>query len=101
MMLQRAFRSIVILSFAALAMQAAPVVSEKFEIPFAFQVHKETLPAGVYQVEQADGSNVAALVNKKTGERVEFLRPASTHLEGKARLVFQSVESRQLLKQIL
>lgn len=102
----RAIRSVVILPCAALilsvgALQAATIESEKFEIPFQFQVQKETLPAGSYQIEQADGSNIAVLVNKKTGERVDFIRPASTHREGRARLVFESGESRRLLKRIL
>jgi hypothetical protein len=100
-MLYRAIRSVVIMSCAALAMQAAATESERFEIPFAFQVQKETLPPGVYQVQQADGSNIATLVNKRTGERVEFIRPASTRQEGKARLVFENGEGRRLLKQIL
>jgi hypothetical protein len=100
-MLYRALSSAVILSCAALALQAAAVESEKFEIPFSFQVQNETLPAGVYQVQQADGSNIAILINKTTGERVDFLRPAATHKEGKTQLVFRNEEGRRLLKQIL
>jgi hypothetical protein len=100
-MFYRAICSAVILSCAALAIQAAAIESEQFEIPFAFHVQKEALPAGVYQIQQADGSNIAVLVNKKTGERVDFIRPAATHKEGKARLVFEYVESGRLLKQIL
>ena len=84
----------------ASGLQAA-VKSEKFEIPFDFQVQRhKTLPAGEYQIEQATGSAFATLVNTKTGEEVEFLRPATTHQQGKARLVFENTENGHTLKQI-
>jgi hypothetical protein len=84
----------------ALALQASTVQSEKFQIPFEFQVQHKTLPAGQYQVQQATGSDLAFLVNSKTGERVEFFRPSTTHKEGKTRLVFENTENGHALKQI-
>jgi hypothetical protein len=85
----------------ASALQASTVKSEKFEIPFNFQVQKtRTLPAGEYQVQQDEGSQFATLVNTRTGDRVQLLRPSNTHKEGKARLVFENTASGHELKQI-
>jgi hypothetical protein len=81
----------------ASALQASTVKSEKFEIPFAFHVQKhKTLPAGEYQIQQASGSELAFLVNTKTGERVQFIRSQATHEEGKARLVFENSELKRI-----
>jgi len=104
-MINRALRACVILPCAALilgssAMQAAAIKSEKFSIPFEFQVQKTILPAGEYRIQQADGSNVAVLVNTRTGASAQLLRPSPTHEEGKARLVFEDGESRHFLKHI-
>jgi hypothetical protein len=83
------------------SLHASTVESQKFEIPFDFQVLKhKTLPAGEYQVQQDAGSAFATLVNTKTGERVQLLRPSTTHEEGKARLVFENTENGHSLKQI-
>ncbi len=104
-MIQRTIRASVLLSGAALilasaALQASTVKSEKFEIPFSFKVQRHTLPAGQYQVQQATDSAFAVLVNAKTGERVEVLRPASVREPGRARLVFERDGNLQVLKQI-
>jgi hypothetical protein len=75
--------------------------SEKVEIPFAFSVqNQKTLPPGLYQVEQELGSEIASLVNTKTGERVNFLRPDTTHEKGKAHLVFENTARGHALKSI-
>jgi hypothetical protein len=96
-----AFVSTAALLLSASTLQASTLKSEKFQIPFAFQVQKhKTLPAGEYQVQQTTGSEVAILVNTRTGERVALLRPTSTHKEGKARLVFENTETGHSLKQI-
>jgi hypothetical protein len=105
-MFQRAIRVFALLPGAALilgvsALQASTVKSEKFEIPFAFQVrHHTTLPAGEYQVQRSAGSDIAFLVNTQTGDRVQFLRPAGVSQEGKARLIFENSENGHLLKAI-
>src|SRR5580698_5855518 len=104
-MISKALRAFVMIPCASLilgafALQAAPVTSEKLDIPFEFQVQKHVLPAGEYQIQQANGSNIAVLVNTKTNERAQFIRPANTHEEGKARLVFVDGESRRFLKNI-
>jgi hypothetical protein len=89
------------LILGASALQATTVKSEKFEIPFEFKVQKlQTLPAGEYEVQQAGGSDFAILVNRKTGQRVQFLRPPNTHEEGKARLIFENNENGYSLKRI-
>jgi hypothetical protein len=85
----------------AVALQASAVKSEKFEIPFAFEVqHHKLLPAGEYQVEQAANSELATLVNTKTGERVQFVRSTGTHHEGKATLQFEDTKDGKELKGI-
>jgi hypothetical protein len=105
-MIQRTFRAFVLLPCAALilgaaAMQASTVKSDKFEIPFAFKVQKhKTLPAGEYEVQQAGDSNFAVLLNRHTGERVQFLRPSNTREEGKARLIFEDNGNGRSLKRI-
>lgn len=94
-MMQKAFRALVILPCAAAlilgvsAARAAAVKSETFAIPFAFQVEKQTLPPGEYRVEQAQGLDIAMLVNIKTGQKVGIVRPAATHEPGKVKLVFK------------
>jgi hypothetical protein len=57
-------------------------------IPFQFQVDKKTMPSGEYCVEQEAGTEVATLVNTKTGARVRVLRPAARRKEGKTVLTF-------------
>jgi hypothetical protein len=102
----KAFRTSVIipcvaLALSALALQATEVKSEKFSIPFEFQVAKQTMPAGEYRVQQATGSNVVVLVNAKTGKQVEFIRSANMHDEGRAKLVFEDIDGRRSLTRIL
>jgi hypothetical protein len=105
-MINRTFRVFALLPCAALilgasAMQASAVKSDKFEIPFEFKVEKhKTLPAGKYEIQQAAGSELAILTNLKTGRRVQFVRPSSTHEEGKARLIFENYEDGHFLKRI-
>lgn len=106
-MIQRRIHAFALLPCAALilgasSLHATTLKSEKFEIPFEFKVQKhQTLPAGEYEVQQASDSNFAILRNRKTGERVQFLRPSNTHEEGKARLVFENGENGHSLKRIL
>jgi hypothetical protein len=98
-MIQRTLLALGLLSCAALAFAAD---SERFDIPFAFRVqNRVTLPAGTYQVRHASGSNTAVLVNTETGQRVELMCPATTHQEGKTRLVFEEDEKGTLLRRIL
>jgi hypothetical protein len=105
-MIQKTFRALALLPCAALilgasAMQASTVKSDKFEIPFEFKVQKhQILPAGEYEVQQASDSSFATLVNRKTGERVQFLRPSTTHEQGKARLIFKNTETGEALIRI-
>ena len=104
-MTQITFRAFALLPCAALipgasAMQASAVKLDRFEIPFEFKVQHKTLPAGQYEVQQGADSNFAILVNRHTGERVQFLRPSNTRQEGKARLIFENNENGHSLKRI-
>jgi hypothetical protein len=105
-MIQKAIRVFALIPCAAfalsgIALHATMVKSEKFQIPFEFQLQNhKTLPAGEYRVEHAQGSEIEQLVNTKTGERVNFLVPAGTHKEGKAHLVFVNTPGGHLLKEI-
>jgi hypothetical protein len=105
-MIQKAIRVLAFIPCAAVilggcALKASTVKSEKFEIPFEFHVQNhKMLPAGEYRVEQEAGSQLASLVNTKTGERVNFLRPANTHEEGKTHLVFENKAGGHNLKQV-
>jgi hypothetical protein len=83
------------------ALQASTITSDKVEIPFQFSVqHHKTMPAGEYQVVQQSGTDLATLVNTKTGERVELLRPQTTHQAGKTHLVFENTSQGRNLKSI-
>lgn len=104
-MMLKAIRVFAVIPAAALliggALQASTLKSEKIEIPFAFSVeHSTMLPPGEYQVQQQSGSQFAALVNVKTGQSVQVLRPSNTHKEGKARLLFENTAQGHSLKSI-
>ena len=103
-MSQNTIRVSVLLPCAALlagALHASTIKSENIAIPFEFRVqHHKMMPAGEYRVEQEQGSDIASLVNTKTGERIQFLRPATTHKEGHARLVFEDNANGHVLKRI-
>jgi hypothetical protein len=106
-MFQRAIRSVAFLSVAALvsgacALEASTKQTDRFNIPFAFQVQNEhtTLPAGVYRIE-GSGSTLVFLVNTMTGKRVELLRSAANRSEGKVKLVFDNKDNIHSLREIL
>jgi hypothetical protein len=82
------------------ALRAAATMSENFNIPFAFQVQNHTMPAGEYRIQQEEGESFATLVNTRTGARIQMLRPANTHQQGKARLVFEGGPGRPSLTRI-
>ncbi len=52
-------------------------------IPYDFRVDKKKMPSGEYFVEQEVGTEVATLVNSKTGERVRVMRPSARRKAGK------------------
>lgn len=62
--------------------------SKAVTIPFQFNVDKKQLPSGEYLVEQEAGTEIATLVNTKTGDRVRVMRPASRRKAGKTVLTF-------------
>jgi hypothetical protein len=72
------------------------------EVPFAFQVDEQTLPAGSYSVKQADGDRSVQIQSQKmTGASVKCV--AVKREFGKAqepRLVFESYEGRYFLSEI-
>jgi hypothetical protein len=84
----------------ASALNASTFRTEKIEIPFAFQVSKITMPAGEYRVQQSFGSNIAFLVNVKTGQQVQMLRSVGSRGENRARLVFENTAEGRVLKSI-
>ena len=98
-MISKILGSLALLS-AGFALQASTMVTERFDIPFAFQVRHRTLPSGAYQVQQESGSSLAILVNVGTGARVQFVRAAGMRSKGKARLVFENRNNVQSLREI-
>jgi hypothetical protein len=84
----------------ASALNATSFQTEKIEIPFSFQVSKTTMPAGEYRMRQNFGSEIAYLVNLKTGQQVQVLRSVGMKQDGRARLVFESTEKGHVLKTI-
>ena len=103
-MIKNAIGVSVLLACAALvpALQASTVTSDKFKIPFEFQVQQShrILPAGEYRIQENSDSAVVFLENTKTGERVQFIRRAPADHHGKAHLMFESVDRVQVLKGI-
>jgi len=85
--------------FAASAL-ATSFQSERVSIPFQFKVSKTTLPAGDYRVQQEFGTDIAFLVNLKTGQKVQLLRPSGVRSEGRVKLEFQSSAAGYALKGI-
>jgi len=85
---------------AASALNASIMWSEKVAIPFDFQVSKTAMPAGEYRVSRNSGSEIAFLVNVKTGQQVQVLRNSANSVEGKARLIFENTSNGHKLKTI-
>ena len=72
------------------------------EVPFAFQVEEQTLPAGTYRVKQADLGRGIRIQNEKVAAAGTKCL-AAEHRFGKAqgaRLVFDSYEGHYLLSEI-
>ncbi len=67
---------------------AAPRRTETVNIPFAFQVHNVTLPAGEYRLERDTGSEVARVVNVRTRRSVQMLRSEAASADGSVNLTF-------------
>jgi hypothetical protein len=84
----------------ASALNATTFQTEKVAIPFSFQVSKTTMPAGDYRVQENFGSDIAYLVNLKTGQQVQVLRNTGEKKEGRAKLVFQNTATGHVLKTI-
>jgi Na+-transporting NADH:ubiquinone oxidoreductase subunit NqrF len=84
----------------ASSLNASMIMTEKVAIPFNFQVARTTLPAGEYRVQQQFGSDIAYLVNLKTGQQVQVLRSVGEKKDGRAKLVFQNTASGHVLKTI-
>ena len=84
----------------ASALNATITWTEKVTIPFSFQVSKTTLPAGEYRIQQGVSSDIAILRNEKTGQQVQVLRTPASHVEGRARLVFDATPNGHVLKSI-
>ena len=81
-------------------LNAATFYSEKVAIPFDFRVSKVTMPAGEYRVNQPFSSDIAYLVNIKTGQQVQVLRATSAQTGGRARLVFENTGTGHVLKTV-
>ena len=92
--------AVALLMLAAGTLGATSFRSDNVNIPFAFQVHGKTVPAGQYRIVQNFGSEVAALINLQTGERYMLSRPDSSATPHKARLVFENTEQGYKLKKI-
>jgi hypothetical protein len=83
---------------AASSLNATTFYSDKVSIPFEFSVAKVTLPAGEYRIQQSFASDIAYVVNVKTGQQVQVLRSTGNHVEGRARLIFENTNGSYKLK---
>jgi hypothetical protein len=82
------------------AQQAPGENSNSISIPFAFHVEKVAMPAGEYRLERIFGKEIVTLVNLRTGQRVQVLRPDATSVPGKSRLTFETGPGGYSLKKI-
>jgi hypothetical protein len=72
------------------------------EVPFAFQVEKQTLPPGIYSVKQADRGRGIRIQNEKVAQ-AGLKCIAAKHKFGNAqepKLVFDSYQGRYMLSEI-
>jgi hypothetical protein len=86
--------------FATSGLHATMFYTEKVNIPFEFKVGKRVYEAGTYRVEQSFGSDIAVLVNLKTGHRVQMLVPITTRTEGASKLKFENLNGVRQLKAV-
>ena len=95
--------SVAALFLGGMVLQASTIVSEKFDLPFAFHIGKNSrvLPAGEYRVRREPNSPLAVLTNLKTGERAQVMSSQNTHETGKTKLVFANENNGISLKDIL
>ena len=84
--------------FATSNLNATVFYSERVDIPFEFKVGKHVYSAGAYRVEQSFGSEIASLVNLKTGQRVQMLVPVTNRTTEKNILKFENRNGVRILK---
>jgi hypothetical protein len=86
--------------FTTGSLNATTYYSQRVEIPFEFRVGKHTYGAGTYRIEQDFGKEVAYLVNMKTGQRFQMMRPLNTRTPGSGTLEFELAYGVRTLKRI-
>ncbi|MCU1232056.1 MAG: hypothetical protein JWP63_23 [Candidatus Solibacter sp.] len=84
--------------FATSNLNATIFYSERVDIPFEFKVGKHVYSSGTYRVEQSFGSDIATLVNLKTGQRVQMLVPVTNRSTDKNLLKFENKNGVRTLK---
>lgn len=86
--------------FATSGLNATVFYSEKVNIPFEFKAGKHWFGAGEYRVEQDFGKDIAYLVNIKTGQRVQMMRPMNGGFPAHSKLVFENSDGVRVLRKI-
>jgi hypothetical protein len=74
------------------SLRAETTRTQPVNIPFDFHVAKKAMPSGSYRLEQDFGTEIATLVNVKTGQRIRIMRSSARRAAGKA--IFQLIPDR-------
>jgi hypothetical protein len=86
--------------FATSGLNASVFYSATVTIPFEFKAGKHLYSAGEYRVEQEFGKDIAYVVNVKTGQRVQLMRPVNGGTSGNCKLIFENNDGVRVLKKL-
>ncbi len=86
--------------FATSSLNASMYYSQTVNIPFEFRAGKHTYSAGEYRIEQDFGKDIAYLVNLKTGQRLQVMRPINDHSPANGTLTFENSYGVHILKRL-
>jgi hypothetical protein len=80
--MQLKFRSLVLAAMAATALATIPAVAETsttINVPFSFMVEGQTLPAGVYSVQEVNSGNFLRLKGKDASQTFMWIASPSVN----------------------
>ena len=84
--------------FATSGLNATIFYSGRVNIPFEFRAGKQIFAAGEYRVEQDYGHDIAYVVNIRTGQRIQMLRPLNGRQPMKMTINFENIGGVRVLK---
>jgi hypothetical protein len=81
---------------------ASPVVTVRADIPFAFSVNNQVLPAGTYEIVQNDNTGMLTIRNQETRRSTIFSvnTPQERRIPAAAKLTFNRYGDQYFLSQV-